>query len=120
MPVGVMPTGMVATTNPSGALASAVGYAAGNGGFIFNGIPLPEPLKMRDEPLPVNTLILNWFAVGQSATVDVKLQSTFFVTVNVPVVCVGVGVDFIGAVGVVVWSLLSLWLLNPFSELSLP
>ena len=76
MPVGVMPTGMVATTNPAGALVSAVWYAAGKGGFIFKGIPLPEPLKIREEPLPVNTLMLNWFAVGQSAIVNVKLQST--------------------------------------------
>jgi hypothetical protein len=31
--------------------------------------------------LPVNTLMLNWFAVGQSAIVNVKLQSTLLLRI---------------------------------------
>ena len=63
----------------------------GNGGFIVRGVPLSEPLKVYDEPLPVVAVMLKSPAGGHGTAI-VKSHTTSLVTVRVLVVGVGVGV----------------------------
>src|SRR3954451_6412696 len=78
---------MASMTNPGGASVSLTWYVTGNGGFIVNGVPLSEPLKVKEDPLFVVAVMLNSSAVGQSAAVESKLHVTILFTVKV------IGVD---------------------------
>jgi hypothetical protein len=59
IPNGFVPTGIVATTTPAIVVFSVVSYVTGNGGVNVKDVPLSEPLKEVEDPLLVDTVILN-------------------------------------------------------------
>ena len=71
--MGDEPTGMVVITNPSCWTGLRYLVSPGKGGFIVKAVPLSEPGKVYEEPLPVVALMLNWFAVGHGTAVGVKV-----------------------------------------------
>ena len=119
MPAGFEPTDMVSMTNPCGALVSVTWYVMGNGGFIISVVPLSEPSNEIEDPLPVVAVMLNKSAAGQSATVEVKLQTTSLLTVKVLVVGVG-GRRIVAVVTAGCCGMFLLWSLKPKTLLSLP